>query len=55
MPQGLGMFAQNWTLLTEVCDSCNEYFGRELDLQISRDSIEAYLPDRFWVEACSGR
>ena len=43
MPQGLGMFAQNWTLLTEVCDSCNKYFGRELDLQISRDSIEAYL------------
>ena len=43
MPQGLGMFAQNWTLLTEVCDSCNKFFGRELDLQISRDSIEAYL------------
>ena len=43
VPQGLGMFAQNWTLLTEVCDSCNKYFGRELDLQISRDSIEAYL------------
>ncbi len=41
--QALGMFEQNWTLLTEVCDSCNQFFGRELDLHLTRDSFEAYL------------
>ena len=43
VPQALGRFEQNWTLLTEVCDSCNQFFGRELDLHLTRDSFEAYL------------
>ena len=43
VPQALGMFEQNWTLLTEVCDPCNQFFGRELDLYLARDSFEAYL------------
>lgn len=42
MPQGLGKFEQNWTL-PEVCDACNARFGRELDIHLSRDSVEAYL------------
>ena len=42
IPQGLGMFEQNWTL-PEVCDICNGRFGRELDLHLTRDSLEAYL------------
>src|ERR1041385_1765157 len=42
IPQGLGMFEQNWTL-TCVCDDCNQMFGRELDLHLNRDSCEAYL------------
>ena len=33
MPQGLGMFAQNWTLLTEVCDSCNKYGSSQRSVQ----------------------
>ena len=36
------MFEQNWTL-PEVCDICNGRFGRELDLHLTRDSLEAYL------------
>jgi hypothetical protein len=42
IPQGLGMFEQNWTL-PEVCDVCNGRFGRELDIHLTRDSVEAYL------------
>src|SRR3989442_12390255 len=42
IPQGLGMFEQNWTLM-DVCDPCNQRFGRELDLHLTRDSFEAYL------------
>jgi len=42
MPQGLGKFEQNWTIL-DVCDECNGRLGRELDLNLTRDSFEAYL------------
>jgi hypothetical protein len=42
IPQGLGLFEQNWTL-KDVCDPCNQRFGRELDLHLTRDSFEAYL------------
>ena len=35
MPQGLGMFEQNWTL-PDACDPCNQTFGRELDLHLMR-------------------
>jgi hypothetical protein len=42
IPQGLGTFEQNWTL-PDVCDACNSRFGRELDLHLTRDSLEAYL------------
>ena len=42
IPQGLGKFEQNWTL-PEVCDVCNGRFGRELDIHLTRDSVEAYL------------
>lgn len=42
IPQGLGMFEQNWTIL-DVCDECNGRLGRELDLNLTRDSFEAYL------------
>jgi hypothetical protein len=36
------MFKNNWTL-TCVCDVCNQFFCRELDLPLARDSVEAYL------------
>jgi hypothetical protein len=36
------MFDQNW-VLTDVCDECNRIFGRELDLDLTRDGVEGYL------------
>jgi hypothetical protein len=42
MPQALGTFEQNWTLDC-VCDDCNHFFSRELELVLARDSAEAYL------------
>ena len=52
IPQGLGMFKQNWTL-REVCDTCNGRFGKELDLHLSRDSVEAYLRLDFGLKSTS--
>ncbi len=40
--QALGTYEQNWTLDC-VCDECNVYFSRELELPLGRDSIEALL------------
>jgi hypothetical protein len=42
MPQALGMFDQNWTLF-DVCDTCNDFFGKKLDLHLTRDGVEGYL------------
>lgn len=36
------MFDQNWTIL-DVCDDCNGRLGGELDLNLTRDNLEAYL------------
>ena len=42
MSQALGQFKQNWTL-TCVCDECNMFFSKELELPLARDSREALL------------
>ncbi len=42
MPQALGTFEQNWTLRC-VCDDCNHFFSRELELALGRDSWEGFL------------
>lgn len=42
IPKALGTFHQNWTLGC-VCDECNHYFSRELELALGRDSAEALL------------
>jgi hypothetical protein len=42
IPQAFGMFENNWTLDC-VCDECNSYFAKELDLPFARDSAEAHL------------
>ena len=42
MPRALGMFEQNWTLDC-VCDDCNQFFSRELELVLARDSAEAFF------------
>jgi hypothetical protein len=42
MSRAMGSFEHNWTLDC-VCDDCNAYFSRELELPLGRDSIEALL------------
>ena len=41
LPKALGTFRGNLTLPDCVCTDCNNYFGWNLDLFLTRDSIEA--------------
>ncbi|MBZ5522611.1 MAG: HNH endonuclease [Acidobacteriia bacterium] len=47
--QALGTFEQNWTLNC-VCDECNHFFSRELELPLGRDSAEAFFRVDFGVK-----
>ena len=40
VPQSFGTFGSSTPTLTCVCDSCNAYFGRELDQLLARDTLE---------------
>jgi hypothetical protein len=40
LPQAYGTFEKS-LVLTCVCEDCNSYFGRELDLKLARDTAEA--------------
>lgn len=40
-PQAFGTFEPRNLVLRCVCDDCNGYFGREIDLKLGRDSPEA--------------
>lgn len=40
LPQSFGKFKDNLTLNKIVCDTCNEYFGNNLELHLGRDSFE---------------
>lgn len=40
IPKAFGTFGSNTPTLGCVCDSCNAYFGRELDQLLARDTIE---------------
>jgi len=40
-PQAFGRFDTNNLVLRCVCDDCNNYFGREIDQKLARDSAEA--------------
>jgi hypothetical protein len=42
VPQAFGAFQHNLTLEC-VCDGCNAYFSRELELSLSRDGAEGFL------------
>ncbi len=42
IPQAFGRFKNNWTLDC-VCDQCNHYFSRELELSFARDGAEGYF------------
>jgi len=53
IPEAFGTFEQNLVLHDCVCVECNGYFGRELDLILSRDSGEALLRLRHGVKPVS--
>jgi HNH endonuclease len=43
LPQSFGKFEQNFTLQYVVCDTCNEYFGNNLEIHLGRDTYEGQL------------
>lgn len=49
IPQAFGTFEQNLTLRC-VCDDCNSYFCRTLELHLARDSAEGFLRLRHGVK-----
>lgn len=40
VPEAFGRFENNFVLNGVVCEACNTYFGRHLDIHLARDSIE---------------
>lgn len=40
IPQSFGRFENNLTLIRTVCDSCNQFFGDNLELALARDTVE---------------
>jgi hypothetical protein len=40
MPRGFGRFGSGTPTLDSVCDDCNDYFGRELNQLLTRDTYE---------------
>lgn len=53
IPEAFGTFEQNLVLHDCVCSECNSYFGRTLDLVLSRDSGEALLRLRHGIKPVS--
>lgn len=50
MPEAFGTFEPNSAVLHDtVCMPCNGYFGRSLELVLSRDSLEALLRLRYGI------
>jgi len=54
VPKAFGRFRDNLTLDC-VCGACNTFFNRELELFLTRDSVEAILRVRYGVSTSSGR
>ena len=42
IPQAFGRFERN-LIAWDVCDGCNDVFGRELDSPLTRETYEGYL------------
>ncbi len=40
IPQSFGTFGSNTPTLSCVCDRCNGYFGRSLDQNLARETLE---------------
>lgn len=45
LPQSFGTFEDNFTLVHIVCKDCNDFFARELEPWLARDSLEGF--DRY--------
>lgn len=45
LPQSFGTFEDNFTLVHVVCKECNDFFARELEPWLARDSLEGF--DRY--------
>jgi hypothetical protein len=54
VPKAFGHFRDNITLDC-VCAGCNSFFSRELELFLTRDSVEALLRVRYGLKTKSGR
>jgi len=42
MPKAFGRFRNNLTLTETVCDDCNKFFGRTIDLYLARDTPDGF-------------
>src|SRR3989338_249143 len=40
IPQSFGTFGAETPTLDCVCDACNDFFGKQLDLVLARDTLE---------------
>jgi len=54
VPKAFGHFHDNLTLRC-VCEGCNGFFAEELELFLTRDSVEALLRVRYGLKTASGR
>ena len=54
VPKAFGRFHDNLTLRC-VCEGCNSSFAEELELFLTRDSVEALLRVRYGLKTASGR
>jgi len=51
IPRSFGTFKNNLTLIETVCRSCNQDFGKELELFLSRNTLEGMLRYKYGVKA----
>lgn len=50
LPQSFGKFENNLTLIRLVCDSCNQFFGDNVELALARDTLEGQSRVDFGVK-----
>ena len=50
LPQSFGKFENNLTLKRLICDSCNQFFGDNVELAFARDTLEGQSRVDFGVK-----
>lgn len=50
LPQSFGLFENNFTLNGVVCDSCNKYFGDNLELDLARGTLEGGFRFKYGIK-----